>query len=866
MNKTGHNWELLVGDLFDRAADIPSESVHTIVFSPPYWALRDYGTAEWEGGDDECDHVVSEIRTRQNLAEWSEKHASGGGHAVPEKITARGSCPKCGAVRVDRQLGMEPTPEEYIDRMVMVCRELWRILRKDGTMWLNIGDSYCTTPNSGTGWESSTLTKANGEARQAQEAQKASTRGTKPKQDFGGIKLKDMVGIPWMLALALRGDGWYLRSEIVWCKKNPMPESVKDRPSKAHEQVFLFSKSPKYFFDHYAAREGVTGNAHSRGGGVNPKAAKFPTGWSSDEGSHHGKAGRYKPKQNESFSSAVAGLVASRNMRSTWEMSFDEPFAFQLVDDLIMHLVNAGVPEETMKSAIESSWETNPLSHMAAGLLTTYWNIPTQPYPGQHFACVDSETEAMTPSGWRRHSDLSDGDIIAIYDKEYDKISWAPVTIHRYECSASLLSIQKRDTSQLLTENHTCLVKQESGNIRSVEARNLKSSQKVMLTAPWGEPAMASVGGTDMAALIGWFVTEGHRRCRQVWITQSLARNPQHVQAIRDLLKSVGASFHEKIRERAWKGRDATCVEFCIKGSVAIALNSLCPLKEITPYFLKIKTSEARALLDAIIDGDGNRRSDGRCQIVQKSKRHIDVMQMLAIRLGYRAHVSERAEGGYALYLTSKRWLTLRGTNGANQAIPRVPYSGIVWCPKTPTGFWLARRNGKPFVTGNTFPEALPERCIKAGTSEKGCCAECGAPLKRVIERQRVPTRPGSGSKCYDRSSGEELPDNDKPWASEEVGNRDPRRHVTDYKTTGWKRTCECETQETVPCTVMDPFAGSGTTLRVARLMGRRSIGIELNEQYAEMAVHRINKSESPIRQPKSMDGQKNLFNEQEDG
>ena len=143
------------------------------------------------------------------------------------------------------QIGHEETPEEFIKQLVEVFRCVWDVLEDDGTLWLNIGDSYCNT---------------NGFARASPEYQREG-RNNMPANDrkldklhATGLKTKDLIGIPWMLAFALRADGWYLRQDIVWSKPNPMPESVQDRCTKSHEYIFLLSKSHKYYFDHVAIK------------------------------------------------------------------------------------------------------------------------------------------------------------------------------------------------------------------------------------------------------------------------------------------------------------------------------------------------------------------------------------------------------------------------------------------------------------------------------------------------------------------------------------------------------------------------------------------------------------------------------------
>lgn len=182
------------GDCADVLQMLPDQCVQMCVTSPPYFGLRDYG--------------------------------------------------------VEGQLGLEKTPEQYVSKMVTVFREVRRVLKDDGTLWLNIGDSYNAKPGQ---------RKDSDEAGEKQRSMRGSTAA--PSRSWEGFKHKDLIGIPWMLAFALRADGWYLRQDIIWAKPNPMPESVTDRCTKAHEYVFLFSKSPKYFFDNDAIREPWEGEA-----------------------------------------------------------------------------------------------------------------------------------------------------------------------------------------------------------------------------------------------------------------------------------------------------------------------------------------------------------------------------------------------------------------------------------------------------------------------------------------------------------------------------------------------------------------------------------------------------------------------------
>ena len=222
------------------------ESVHCVVTSPPYWGLRDYGTARWEGGDATCDHRSPTMREGRNEDRPRLAGSSATNHDQLINMAKAGVCGKCGAVRHDEQIGLEPTLGEHIAKMVEVFREVRRVLRKDGTLWLNYGDCYATSPNG----RSAAATKAAGNDDR--------TFRDKPFSTIGGVlKAKDLCMVPNRLAIALQEDGWWVRSEIIWHKPNPMPESIKDRPGSSHEKIWLLSRSERYFYDAESVKEPV---------------------------------------------------------------------------------------------------------------------------------------------------------------------------------------------------------------------------------------------------------------------------------------------------------------------------------------------------------------------------------------------------------------------------------------------------------------------------------------------------------------------------------------------------------------------------------------------------------------------------------
>jgi DNA modification methylase len=257
--------KIIFGDCRETMKQLATDGVKVqlSVTSPPYFGLRDYGTSSWEGGDVDCTHSIS-MPTK-----WNDPKR--GTSVLRPEVSHRGGdashCHVCGAKRIDLQIGLEETPEQYIEAMVEVFRCVKDILADDGVLWVNIGDSYAMASMRG---ENS---KFSGQVGAHKGYENGSVKLGKRSIPFG-IKAKDLIGIPWMLAFALRADGWYLRQDIIWHKPNPMPESVTDRCTKAHEYIFLLSKSQKYFYDNEAIKEPSEHPEDNRKSSVNTSTAK----------------------------------------------------------------------------------------------------------------------------------------------------------------------------------------------------------------------------------------------------------------------------------------------------------------------------------------------------------------------------------------------------------------------------------------------------------------------------------------------------------------------------------------------------------------------------------------------------------------
>lgn len=313
---------IITGDSLTVLRTLPDESVQCCITSPPYWGLRNYGV----GG----------------------------------------------------QLGLEKTPEEYTAKMVEIFREVRRVLKPDGTLWLNLGDSYasgkgtCYNPGGG---ESSL-----GKERKEENAHPLD-RGNKSTLEASGLKPKDLVGIPWMVAFALRADGWYLRSDIIWSKPNPMPESVTDRPTKAHEYIFLMSKSARYYYNANAIKEpasepvtmtweqrkaegeqmrhGISQNS----GALNRKASPVPRGWdtSTGNGGHIKLEGNYKP-----LPETQANIRKKRDKQRG---------------------------HSRRHAGFNDRWDEMERAEQCSGMrnVRSVWTIATQPFKEAHFATYPQE-------------------------------------------------------------------------------------------------------------------------------------------------------------------------------------------------------------------------------------------------------------------------------------------------------------------------------------------------------------------------------------------------------------------------------------------------------------------------------------------
>lgn len=310
-------FELICGHVTESLRVMPAESVHTCVTSPPFWGLRAYGTdPQVHGGDPDCDH------------EWAEPERSPWANALPgpngrtknveatrhRARTSGQGCTKCAAWL--GELGAEPSYLLYVEHLVAIFREVWRVLRKDGTVWLNLGDSFITgagrvggRPGGGDRGDRWVGNRADRERYHGKHAAHTAQIGPMTQANRlpqPGLKAKNLAGIPWRVALALQDDGWILRTDIVWNKPNAMPSAARDRPSISHEYLFLLTKSSRYYYDRDAIREPLAASTVER-----DKHTRITKG----------KDGPYSVAHDHETPSHPQG----RNKRSVWTITL-KPF------------------------------------------------------------------------------------------------------------------------------------------------------------------------------------------------------------------------------------------------------------------------------------------------------------------------------------------------------------------------------------------------------------------------------------------------------------------------------------------------------------------------------------------------------------
>jgi DNA modification methylase len=444
------------GDCREALRQLPEKSVQTCITSPPYYGLRAYGTAVWQGGDPDCDHSKATSGRGTNVPQT--KNPNVDYPVAPHRGGDPGVCGRCGAVRVEPTiwggepdhahewgttlvakrgsggereygsfdggvgrgpavslpssqmcpcgawrgaLGLEPTPEMYVEHLVEVFAEVRRVLRDDGLLWLNLGDSYANDSK----W---------GGATGGKHADALHGEPVGRTRRYTGLKSKDLIGVPWLVAFALRADGWFLRGDIVWSKPNAMPESVDDRPTRSHEFIFMLAKQAKYFYDGEAVKEPV-------GEAMIAAARRAPTEpgrtYQHDEATRFGKT---SPNRVWSDPEAVQRLLAGRHKRDVWNVatvSYAGAHYATFPPTLVEPMIKAGSPERGCCAVCGAPWVR---AIEVRGVTTAKGGAPHQAEYGRLMHGLDDLSgEGSTGSGF------------AIIERE--TVGWQPNCVHEGE-------------------------------------------------------------------------------------------------------------------------------------------------------------------------------------------------------------------------------------------------------------------------------------------------------------------------------------------------------------------------------------------------------------------------------------------------
>lgn len=804
---------LLIGDALSRLQTIPADSIHCCVTSPPYWGLRDYGTRNWFGGDPACEHdrevVYGPHHSGQvEQTKWSDAEAAGKGGTA---TTA--SCSKCGAWW--GQLGLEPTPEAYVQNIVAIFKEVRRALHPSGTLWCNLGDSYASQGIS------------------------------------DGLKAKDLVGIPWMVAFALRADGWYLRSDIIWClsggtrvyartQKGEMPMTIKDMVRLDPSTVELWN-----------------GTAWTQvlGWNESPRPEK-PVEIVLRSGERITcTPGHRWPTQR--------GLLAASDLQMgdiIQTTGLPEPLISTspecLPDEATGWFVGMYLAEGSRsKGQIQiagHAFETDRLARLQA-IAAMFGGTCNRHPQGGH-----KVTDGMYGNVLNAIIDTYVGGRIA-KDKHLKSACWKRSNAFLHALLQGYLDGDGHDDPTnprwrlSFTRNYAL-----EADIRTLCARlGLHLSLRPTMSHYEGKryPSFRgeirfSRSGHHNEKHMGEIVVIRQGRARKFWDI-GVADEPHLFALASGVLthNSKGNCMPESVRDRPTRSHEYIFLltkqaryfydQDAIRETAATA-------DPDDPSFRENGKSKARRKPIGIPPGMSEQHGlmndlwrSLPLPMRPQSKRALELAEQHGL-------TQEHLDAIRAVGLADpggKREKLMTGAGKNTEEVIRLAAEAKevlgsyykefadVSGGRNKRSVWQI--NSQPYAEAHfaTFPPALPEICIRAGTSEKGCCPTCKAPWDRVTEiESQFKDGPGHPTRYGDTDSKSA-----KGFAMPSI----PPPDVTQL---GWQPTCSCPEHTPEPCTVLDPFSGSGTTLMVATELRRKFIGIELNPEYAKLIDRRLDK------------------------
>ena len=691
--------ELIHGNVLEVLRKLPSESVDCIITSPPYWGLRKYpdeANIIW-GGDPNCEHewetiVKPKERGGMGKSSWERPSRKVNPGNEPQVSSF---CKKCGAWY--GQLGLEPTPELYVEHLGLILKEIYRVLKPTGTFWLNIGDTY-----SGGGHGGNTYYEVNGKL--LKDKKYGEGRNYVPHVDWSKIKIprKCMLCIPERVLFKCLEIGFIVRNKIVWYKPNHLPSSVKDRLANTWEYIYLLVKKPKgYYFNLDAIREPIV---------TDPSKITF----------------NYRVREAKKGHFGIVGVRASE----------EEMEKYDKQGRLVKHDIAVGRVGNFSYSDPLHTKPEHPLGKNPGDV----WDLTTEPFPEAHFACIDEETEVLTKNGWKKWHELTLDDEIATFDIINETIHYhKPYDIFVYDYDGELVVIENQWVAQYVTPNHRVLLKYICRSVKKkqpddvwhyVIAEKITPHSGILIPLSGKYDGEISIG-EGLAYVIGFIIGDGNinKKYGYVTIYQNYDKNKDKVEKLLEHLRKADIRFTTRIRTR--KYRNKTYNEFQIyigardcgrilkwfEGS-----NAKQPKWEL----LHLRHNELRKLFEGLIDSDGVVRKDGRIQFIQKSEYIRDFFRVLCVHLGLRtteyscARNTKRAN----VNVTNKNYAQIHQSD-FKECIYKIRYKGKVWCPFVPNTNFVARRKGKNgrwriFITGNTFPIKLVVRCLVAGSPSDG--------------------------------------------------------------------------------------------------------------------------------------------------
>jgi len=703
---------------------MPSESVHCVVTSPPYWGLREYEVTETTWGD----------------GDWR-------GH-----------------------LGLEPTPEMYVEHLVEVFREVWRVLREDGTLWLNLGDSY-----------SRGRTGRDDERRMAQDPEhwKRSPTGgpSRDRNRVPGLKEKDLVGIPWMVAFALRSDGWFLRNDVVWCLSGGTRVYARRKhsegPMTIHELVRL-----------------------------NPADVQL---W------------------NGTKWVQVLGWSETQRPESTFEIQFRNG--------------------ERVGCTPGHEWPTKRGLVTAEGLrVGDVVEVCRLPEP------LDPEQPTLLPDeliGWFVGTYLADGSKgddgaviqIASHTEEHERFTRLVAIAQAYGSTCT-----RHQTSE-----NGCTINLRSPALLGILDQYLRGNTAKHKHL---DPRCWRRNDNFLEALMrGYLAGDSHREEVNSRWKLDFCQNDRLAADLRTVAARLGWSLRLRRQQHMMEGKKFPGWGGDLKITRGEHWNSKADGEIVT-----IRKSRARKFWDiglveephlfALASGILTHNSKANClpesvedrctraheYVFHLSKAAHYYYDLDAIREPHTMRPQRRPDGHKrrrpGSLLPEHTWSGTAREEPDIDGDPRGRNKRTVWSMTT-----------VPYPEAHfaTFPPDLPRTCILAGTSDKGCCPTCGAPWRRVVET--------SGGRDWrsDTMVSKGIPgDLDGDGSHKRGQSSSPLNDTKIRMTVGWQPSCPCPPHDPAPCTVLDPFSGSGTTGMVALALGRNYVGIDLSERYLGLAARRI--------------------------